>query len=212
MLFGLQPILTGLKADRFPSRAEGPTARSTGLQPCVRRCRKTRPERSPARFDPTFAADLTGRGFVGLFLGLKAQALCCRAFSPSDRAVFYSHRLCPATFACKGQGLPHRRARHSSESDDGSQWSRADLSLDGTLSVVRCSSLTIAPVTQGHRWRESVTSPAQRALRGPSPCPASRTPQKKIWRSLQQEVATGRIATASEKSSLRAHQGMDCHA
>ena len=32
-------------------RAEGPIARSTGLQPCVRRCRKTRPERSPARFD-----------------------------------------------------------------------------------------------------------------------------------------------------------------
>jgi hypothetical protein len=72
------------------SRAEGPTARSTGLQPCVRRCRKTRPERSPARFDPTFASDLSGRGFVGRFLGLKAQALCCRAFSPSDRAVCYS--------------------------------------------------------------------------------------------------------------------------
>jgi hypothetical protein len=71
-------------------RAEGPTARSTGLQPCVRRCRRTRPERSPARFGPTFAADLTGRRFVGLFLGLKAQASCCRAFSPSDRAVCYS--------------------------------------------------------------------------------------------------------------------------
>ena len=68
-------------------RADGPTARSTGLQPCVTRCRETRPERSPARFDPTFASDLTGRGFVGLFLGLKAQALCCRAFSPSDRAA-----------------------------------------------------------------------------------------------------------------------------
>jgi hypothetical protein len=27
-----------------------------------------RAERSPARFDPTFASDLTGRGFVGLFL------------------------------------------------------------------------------------------------------------------------------------------------
>ena len=50
----------------------------------------------PARFDPTFASDLTGRGFVGLFLGLSrskaetatgnAQASCCRAFSPSDRA------------------------------------------------------------------------------------------------------------------------------
>ena len=51
----------------------------------------------PARFDPTFASDLTGRGFVGLFLGLSrskaetatgnAQALCCRAYSPSDRAL-----------------------------------------------------------------------------------------------------------------------------
>ena len=39
-----------------------------------------------ARLDATFASDLSGRGFVGLFLGLKAQASCCRAFSPSDRA------------------------------------------------------------------------------------------------------------------------------
>ena len=40
----------------------------------------------PAKSDPTFASDLSGRGFVGLFLGLNAQALCCRAYSPSDRA------------------------------------------------------------------------------------------------------------------------------
>ena len=76
----------GCRAFSPSDRADGPTARSTGVQPCVRRCRKTRPERSPARFDPTFASDLSGRGFVGLFLGLKAQATCCRAFSPSDRA------------------------------------------------------------------------------------------------------------------------------
>jgi hypothetical protein len=47
-------------------------------------------EEMQARFDPTFASDLTGRGFVGFFLGLKAQASCCRAFSPSDRVVCYS--------------------------------------------------------------------------------------------------------------------------
>ena len=51
------------------------------LQPCVRRCRETRPERSPASFDPTFAAVLSGRGFVGRFLGL---ACGCLRFAPAQ--------------------------------------------------------------------------------------------------------------------------------
>ena len=87
LFLGLKAQASCCRAFSPSDRAEGPTARSTGLQPCVRRCRETRPERLPARFDPsTFAADLSGRGFVGRFLGLKAQASCCRAFSPSDRA------------------------------------------------------------------------------------------------------------------------------
>ena len=87
-----RPIVSDRAEGReVSSRAEGPTARSTGVafgclrfapaQPCVRRCRETRPERSPASFDPTFAADLSGRGFVGRFLGL---ACGCLRFAPAQ--------------------------------------------------------------------------------------------------------------------------------
>ena len=73
-------------------RAEGLTAQSSGLQPCVSGRCDSRSVRSPANIESKPAADLSGRdGELGMNPGLKAWSLCDGAFSPTRVwALFFS--------------------------------------------------------------------------------------------------------------------------